>query len=219
MTASRRRRGELELQWLDKLYELMEPGREYRDMSADRVGELVGTSNNTNAEYAARFEQLGILKRERVWGSQANGFTTGRHYHWTLLVPHDEARDKVVAEQEKRHDAHKEALRKPRPRTQVSLPAGTEARANERLFRAQTITDHTDAGPARTLVQDARDYLARQKRMLDLVDELERTAEDHGAQFDRATVLGALGLGERNTVYETIALVLPYIDRLEGRRG
>jgi hypothetical protein len=81
------------------MYELLgEVGVETRDLSSKRLGELAGDPSEAG-RYATKFEQLGFVKRRLEYGHPSNGMSTGRHYHWTLLVPYDEAKRTLDAVQ------------------------------------------------------------------------------------------------------------------------
>lgn len=101
---------EREREMLTKLYTLFPLNVEQRDVNVDELAVTLGLPSISNAGRAARiFEDLGILTRRLEYGG-GNGLSFGRHYHWTLLKPLDEARalhEKNIAERAAQTEANR----------------------------------------------------------------------------------------------------------------
>lgn len=76
---------------LDALYDLMTVGEEYQDFTDSKLGMLIDVPGGTVKDYTHKFGELGILQRRMEYGTKTNGLVPGRHFHWTLLIPKDDA--------------------------------------------------------------------------------------------------------------------------------
>jgi hypothetical protein len=115
---------------LDALYERLEVGKEALDMSSKTLGAEIGVGDRA-APAITLFEELGILRRRMEYGNATtNGLPFGRHYHWTLVVPKDEAVTKLAANQAERRAASLAAIeagRKKQGKTHAENSAARKA--------------------------------------------------------------------------------------------
>lgn len=81
-----------EINALTNLYSYLSTGVEKRDFGVDKIAPSLGMSTGQMSQFAATLEKLGILKRRLEYNAIIDGTPrAGRTYHWTLLMPQDEA--------------------------------------------------------------------------------------------------------------------------------
>ena len=194
-------------------------GEKAIDYSMEAFAGRTDLKVNVVAKFMPILYKLGILEKEGpYYGSKANGLPGGRHYNYTILVPYDEALDRLVKDQAERDAAATTnrkagAKRGARKRTET----GTAAFRKRLAENAGRLPDETVAivGPdaddglaakvpaaqlrklAETrkdepaaLVEAARQYVARPKSNINaMLADLEAEAEKLGITFDREQFL------------------------------
>jgi hypothetical protein len=228
---------EKQLRLLRALYqELPAWGTQRKDFSVSRFCDSLGLKTHDRF-YVQTFEELGIISKVLEYGSPKNGMNPGRHYHYTLLMPEEEAVARLQADYDQRLAGNK-APKPARKYTRKATPAVvtedvvTIATTDEEVTRAiagadvdtsigaqiNPVTAATLRGMRKNesaaLVEAARQYLGRTEKLDDILDSLEATAKEMGISFDRTVAMGLFTL-DRDERLENVALALPYITSLE----
>ncbi len=210
---------------LDVMYTQMPVGVEVKDVSSSEIAEKAGLHPQRGPHYVSTFIDLGIVDRQGPeYGSPANGMPAGRHYHYTLNVEHDEAikrfeewaTEYAAESAQKRAEGAQRGAAKRAESVLVAESGEGKAEGIAAHVDQTTITRLKEARkdePA-ALIEAARRYANRDDRLDGMVADMERAAAEMGIPFDRDSAFGLFTV-ERDEFLETIALVLPYVDRLE----
>ena len=222
---TRNERFEKERRVLDKIYELVPVGQEFvcTSMTIYNAFEDFPSSPGQFTRYVSEVEKAGVFTRRYTMvtdNSRPDG-RNGKVAYWTLLVDHDKARALLQESQEARMRATDEMLAQPRkprkpqgfsqPETTVAIvgpDAPTLAEAMSRQVR-DLRKDETGA-----LLEAARQYANRKDSAMGKLQELAKTMEELGIRFDADKAAAAMHFEEDERL-ETIALILPYVERLE----
>lgn len=189
---------------------------------AKMVSEAIGESNLTVDRCQALFKSLGILKGESEYEYQR------QKVYWTLLVNReaglaainahfDAGRGMNWPESQKTHHA-KAAVEA--PKAKVNGKVAIEKRDDEPVAAIAGPDAPTPFEVLRTirrddieaLIEAARQYAGRNEAINTKFDELAKL----GISIDREKAMKAIHV-ERDPMLESVARVLPYIERLEKR--
>lgn len=231
---------EKERKTLNALYDRFEVGVEQKDMSSGPLGVEIGVGDSAAKRHITLFEDLGILGRRMEYGNMTtNGLAFGRHYHWTLLVPKEDAIKRLSDSQAQRETAIQENVKDGARRGSAKRYGKSRATAP-----TETVVVADDASPEETraisgpepdrhlgslmnetvksirkddaaaLIEAARQYANRTSSITAKIDELAKVAAEVGVTFDRAKAAEAVSY-EPDERLEVVAQLLPYIDRIE----
>lgn len=211
-----------EIVFLKAIYMHLNPGEE-TEIGAATIGTTVDITYNVAMAYAQQFEKLGLIERRYVWqGQPTDKMAMGKHAFWKLTKPYEEALDILERDQAKRLEitAAKRSASASKPRTSKKMRESVE------VTKAIVGPDAPTLGEAmpelraarkdeRTaLIEAARQYAKRHEAAFGKLNELAATMADLGISFDIEKARAAF-VFEPDDRLEAIALILPYIDRLE----
>lgn len=222
---------------LDALYQRLVVGEEVRQMKAELFASALGMPAPRIGERIKEIAHLGILNRRLEMGSYGNGMSMGRHFHWTLMVPKDEAVARLIQldadEQAQARENYAQGFEKQREtRRKANGAEHTEAKPVERLGITVREGEPVEAivGPeppapladlrqyrkneSFALVEAARQYAERHTKVGSSIEDLIAQAKAYGVTIDIDTVRQAVQF-ERDERLEDVGLVLPYVDELE----
>lgn len=217
--------------FLDRLYEMMEVGVEYPDMSAHKVGETVGLSNSQADGIARSLNETGIIKREIGFRPLVNGLATGRVSTWTLLVAKEVAiamLDRLDTDETASYKRNiSESMKLARAAKSSKEKVNTDIVA---IKHVGSIPVQAIVGPDRpnplealrdlrkdesyALVEAARQYAHRDQSIESHVDTLVAQAKALGVTIDVDALRSSITIDHDDRL-EHVSLVLPYIEQLE----
>ena len=206
---------------LDRMYEVLPLGEQVRDVSAATLAEGAGLHPQRGAPYVSVFIDLGIVERVGPeYGTPTNGMSAGRHYHYTLLLSHEEAVERfekwatmaaATDAQNRKDGANRRYEDQLVAEAGEDKPAGLAASVDAKTVKRLKESRKDEAS---ALVEAARQYANRDDRLDGMIADMEKAAKEMGIAFDAASALGLFTV-EHDERLEVIAQVMPYIERLE----
>lgn len=228
----------LERKFLDKLYELQQPGQEF-PASYIKMAELTGIPSNIVGNVIQFLENSNLLTRRFEWPHEAGEKRSGgRQAYWTLMTGHDHAANLL----DKFHSALAEGKVRRRdiqakgnpwlngkqshggrkngqmelPSITASIPepmTGPELQTDNRknpTIRDVNLPDEVSA--AKTVVENVRNYLNAQQLAKANLAQLRAA----GMNVNEEAYFASIQMTP-NAEADAIALVMPYIEFCESK--
>ena len=215
------------------MYSLITPGVEITEFSDFKLAELVGIPGPTAANYVEDFRSLGIVTKRFAYQSGGNALG-GRTSNWTVNCDLEEALRRLDSLSERENRMHAK---------RVTAGAKQAAKTRNKNREARVVHDGLAvekrngepvaaiAGPdaaspftaimlgrkandAKALVEAARQYRDRDKKLRDSIESLVATAKELGITVPIDDIQKMIVLEEDERL-AAVALVLPYIEDLE----
>ena len=213
---------------LDRIYDLLDVGVEARELSAAMFADD-NISAHTVGDYTREMDKAGILRRRMEYGTPKNGLRTGRHFHWTLLVPKRRAIEildvldatEIANIDRARRKAGKKAAQTRKNGIDKAIRV-VDDEPVEAIIGPDAPNQFEVLRPYRrvvaepyALVEAARQYANRTNTMSSKIDALLAQARELGMTVDEATLRGSVVFDSDDRL-DVVVLVLPYIDQLEA---
>lgn len=188
----------LERDFLKKLYEVMEPGKEIMT-SQHMMAELTGVPTNVVQSV------MRVMRDEKIYTVRSEYDPKGRRSYWTIDKPFEEAYHALKSDQARRNGrvaARNQAISRGRR-------ANTETqKTNEKP--APIATNGDAVAQAKIWAKSAKAYMSQVDEVMAMIEKLQSL----GIEVDQEGIYAATKL-RHDEKLANIALVIPYIDHLE----
>lgn len=187
----------LELDYIKKLYELVEVNKEFMTSQA-QMSDITGIPTNVISRV------MGVMRDNKLYSRRAEFDPSGQRSYWIILSPYEVTLKALLKSQTKRNAFFNN-------RKIYNAPAKVTSSVTNKVSPVEIPNDSVIA-QARVWVQSAKAYI----RQVDAIKDTLESLKAAGMEVDEEGFYRSVNV-KHDEKLSTLALVIPYIEALEKK--